>query len=275
MTQTFMEESEATKELKKETYEEKERKQIIYNSYRKELYNRIVESAEAESRNLQALYDLMARLDALSDQELHLELCQLLTKYEQNFLRTRTLASLISRAEERGYEQTMKWYQNSNCTECQGISTDEEADYHLERTEHEWIFHLPPMVGKKQKNRYASDGRWIYYLVTNMLNHYENQYGHYIEAYKKPVMIYLHYTDVNNDLPLVLDADNVDEKVVTDAMQGTLIPDDNLLQLWTLHIGIPGEKTCTKIYVMDQSYFPDWIEQNKKLFKNVSSKDVN
>lgn len=45
----------------------------------------------------------------------------------------------------------------------------------------------------------------------------------------------------------------------------TLIADDNLLILWTMHFGIEDHSSFCEMFVIERDRLPDWMEEHKNM----------
>ena len=124
-----------------------------------------------------------------------------------------------------------------------------------------WEFYLPPTASVKNGNVGVNVGRWTGYLAKNLLKAHEEKYGS-IEMLKEPVIVLEFGFSRDNPLTRLYDADNRDNKRILDALTGTLIPDDNILAIQTVHYGVFSDVDYTLVYVMEDAFFIDWIAKN-------------
>lgn len=250
-----------------ELYETQEELEIKHNEYLIQVYNKVSEIIKVKQTELYSLFALESGYQNMSDEDLKLKIAKYLTMNEKNFLKAKEL-SAYSRADGR-YSRFLKQLDSALPFEKYGI-TDIDEEYGLTMADNERWFtlHLPPMIGKKQSERHAVDGRYMYYLTLKSLKDYEKKNSP-IRVMKHPVLIFLHRIDGNNKLAQTIDADNVDEKLVTDAMFGYFLSDDNLLSLWTMHIGIEDKKPSCDIFIMEKETYPLWILDNQEFFSEL------
>lgn len=218
---------------------------------------------------LRFLLDLEDSITALDGKDLRVKLSKYLTMNEKNFLKAKEL-SAYSRINE-SYSMAESYLDSPLSFQKYGISDNEEFTPYVDKISGGLMLHLPAMFGKKQADRHAVDGRYMYYLTCNLLANYEAEFDKKIPLMKAPVAIFLHHIDTENQLAKTLDADNIDEKLVTDALYGFLLSDDNLLTLWTLHIGIPGPTSFCDLYLMERESLPEWIQNNESLFSEITA----
>ena len=124
-----------------------------------------------------------------------------------------------------------------------------------------WEFYLPPMYSVPTKKYGESSGRYIGYLVRNLIRLHEEEFGS-ISRLNDPVVVFEH--GIAKDLPSsrLFDAENRDNKKVLDALTGTFTEDDNLLSVRTFYYGVTAEDHYTKVFVMETEDFALWAAKN-------------
>lgn len=235
---------------------EEERMNYI-NKLASSVSNTILDKRD-ELYSLLEIQDAVAKLDGTS---LKLKIARFLSKNEKNYLNAKDLAS-FARVED-GYSSALSRLNDNNFPERYG--TAEWFEPSLNAIPGGFVFHLPPLCGKKQSERHVFDGRYTYYLISNLMADYEAVQNERFEIMKKPVVIFLHHYKKDDPKFRVLDADNIDEKVATDALFGFLVPDDNLLTLWTMHFGIEDHSSFCDMFVIERDRLPDWMEEHKNM----------
>ena len=116
-----------------------------------------------------------------------------------------------------------------------------------------WKLHLPIFSPVSATRRKSGDGRFIYYLVFNLLNQYQKENkntGKEIKMLKQPLVIFKYH--ILPERNLVFDFDNVDSKPALDAMQGFFFSDDNAFSITTIQKAIRSEQSFTDIFVLEK-----------------------
>ena len=130
-----------------------------------------------------------------------------------------------------------------------------------------YVLTLPPMVGKKTTEKKVKEGIALTALVVNLIHTFDVKTGD-LEMIEHPVAVFIHHIEKDKAKMFIPDADNLDVKVVLDALQGFLISDDNLAQLTLMQSGIFSDEAFTELHLMDQETFPVWmLEKGQKLLK--------
>ena len=116
-----------------------------------------------------------------------------------------------------------------------------------------WKLHLPIFSPVSSTRRKTGDGRFIYYLVFNLLNQYQRQNKNTeneIKLLKQPLIVFKYH--IMPERSLVFDFDNVDSKSALDAMQGFFFTDDNALSLTTIQKAVKSDSSYTDIFILEK-----------------------
>lgn len=116
-----------------------------------------------------------------------------------------------------------------------------------------WKIHLPIFSPISASRKNSGDGRYMYYLVFNLLNEYQKKYKNTdaeLRILEEPLVIYRYH--ILPERNLVFDFDNVDSKSSLDAMQGFFFTDDNAFSLTTIQNAVRSKESYTDIYVMEK-----------------------
>ena len=136
--------------------------------------------------------------------------------------------------------------------EIYGTATDFQVS--IDRVgEKSWRLHLPVFSPISPSRKKAGDGKYMYYLVYNLLVKYWKEHrddGGLPSPLKDPVVIYEYH--IRPDRNLVFDFDNVDSKSVLDAMQGFFITDDSAFSITTIQTAVKDENSFTDIFVLEK-----------------------
>ena len=227
--------------------------------------------ANLKKDELYSLLNLEDMVTSLNGKDLRLAISKYLTANEKNFLKAKEL-SAYSRI-DASYNMAKTSYKNMLAFQKYGTSESPEFNGNLEKIQGGYKFHLPPMPGKKLSDRHAVDGRFMHYLMSNMLAEYERTHSEKFSVMSHPVAIFVHHIERDNKLTKTLDSDNVDEKAITDALYGFLLSDDNLLTLWTTHIGVEDDSTFCDLYLIEKNEYPNWVKINSVLFTDSTGSD--
>ena len=144
------------------------------------------------------------------------------------------------------------------------MGTTEEFPCSLEYDGEVWEFYLPPTPSVKNGTTARNVGRYIGYLVKNLLRQHEEVYGR-IERLTSPVVVFEFGLSELTPLYRAFDADNRDNKRILDAMTGTFFEDDNVLSVMTVHYGVISPCSCTRVYVMEEVVYREWKSKNSQL----------
>ena len=143
------------------------------------------------------------------------------------------------------------------------MGTTEEFPCSLEYDGEVWEFYLPPTPSVKNGTTARNVGRYIGYLVKNLLRQHEEVYGR-IERLTSPVVVFEFGLSELTPLYRAFDADNRDNKRILDAMTGTFFEDDNVLSVMTVHYGVISPCSCTRVYVMEEVVYREWKSKNSQ-----------
>lgn len=136
--------------------------------------------------------------------------------------------------------------------EIHGTTTDFPAA--IEKiNEDRWKLHLPIFSPVSATRRKSGEGRFIYYLVSNLLNTYQKEHKNtvdQIKLLKHPLVIFKYH--ILPERNLVFDFDNVDSKSALDAMQGFFFTDDSAFSITTIQQSVRSEESFTDIFVMER-----------------------
>ena len=136
--------------------------------------------------------------------------------------------------------------------EIYGTTTDFPAG--IEKIDSDrWKIHLPIFSPTSATRRKSGDGRYMYYLVSNLLREYQKRNrgsGEQIKLLKQPLVIFKYH--IRPERKLVFDFDNVDSKSALDAMQGYFFTDDSAFSITTIQKSIRSEDSYTDIFVMEK-----------------------
>ena len=134
-----------------------------------------------------------------------------------------------------------RWYSDDYC-----LTRKDEDTYELI---------LPPLVSQYKLERRANEGRAIQQLVLYLIDEYVKN-GNELELFYDATIEFYHYID--SDMPeiSVPDPDNIDIKIVIDALHGFIIESDNLVHLDLAHYGVNSTKSYTKLVVKKGKNLP-------------------
>lgn len=178
------------------------------------------------------------------------------------------LANLITAAERLAITalgiQVAEKLDSDNLTRIDIESTMElPEECELKKTEFGFEIFLPLLNGKPLSlKRKSADGK----LIRTILRALITRHSDIIERVDKPVIIFEYHINPEDDILKYTDPDNWNVKFVTDELQGFFIGDDNALNLTTMHIGVPDEKTYSKINIIPKNNFLEWGIRNVNLF---------
>lgn len=159
---------------------------------------------------------------------------------EKQFIRLKENAALI--LDQR----------DSSPYEIYGTTSDFPADV-SKIGEDKWRLHLPIFSPASATRRKSGEGRYIYYLVSNLLSEYQKEHketDERIKILKQPLVIFKYH--ILPERKLVFDFDNVDSKSALDAMQGFFFTDDSALSITTIQSCTKSEESFTDIFVMEK-----------------------
>ncbi len=120
--------------------------------------------------------------------------------------------------------------------------------YELRKIKDGYVLMLPPMVSQYKLNRRMQEGKAIYFLVLDLIKHYEKEHGK-IARLDRAEISFIHFIDMNLPEISVPDPDNIDIKKVIDALQGSVISEDNLLHIELIHRAHLSTEPHTEVYV--------------------------
>ena len=170
---------------------------------------------------------------------------------EANFLEGKKLSLLIRTGED------------ASVYDFKAMGTTEEFPCSLTCDEGIWVFFLPPSPSVKNGVAARNAGRYMGYLVKNLIKEHEEEYGK-ITMLTSPVVVFEHGFKEETPLTRLYDSDNRDNKRILDAMTGTLYEDDNLLEIKTFHYGTLSDRDCTRVSVMEEDAFREYICKNSQ-----------
>ena len=120
--------------------------------------------------------------------------------------------------------------------------------YELSKTADGYVLMLPPMVSQYKINRRMQEGKAIYFLVLDLVRRFEKEHGR-VTCFDRAEISFIHFIDINLPEVSVPDPDNIDIKKVIDALQGSVISEDNLLHLELEHRAYLSSQPHTEVYV--------------------------
>lgn len=168
---------------------------------------------------------------------------------ERTFLEGKKLALLVG---DRVYASEYDY---------KAMGTTEEFPCSLSYDDGIWEFILPPAPSVKTGKRVTDTSRYIGYLVRNLMDRYQVEYGD-ISCLSSPVVIIEYGIRENDSFAKLFDADNRDSKKAIDAMTGTFFDDDNVLAIRTYQYGVRSKVEMTRILIMEFERFAVWIGKN-------------
>lgn len=168
---------------------------------------------------------------------------------EVNFLSGKRLSLLA----ETGEDASTYDFEKMGTTENFPCSMTHEADM--------WIFYLPPTPSIKNGVAARNVGRYIGYLVKNLIKAHEEEYGK-IRMMISPVVVFEYGFKEETAMTKLFDPDNRDNKRIIDAMTGTFYEDDNVLAIKTMHYGTISGADYTKVFVMEEGVFKTQMRKN-------------
>jgi len=136
--------------------------------------------------------------------------------------------------------------------EIYGTSYDFEATIEYMGNS-QWKLHLPIFSPISVSRKKPGDGKYIYYLVYNLLDKYWNEHkkdGTAPTILKDPVVVYEYHIKPHRNF--VFDYDNVDSKSALDAMQGFFLTDDSAFSLTVIQSAVKDEESYTDIYILEK-----------------------
>lgn len=232
-----------------------EQKRLAFIQKMAEATNEIMQEKKLETLELCRILDNITNLDG---RNLQLKFDRYLSLNEKNYLKAKELSA---------YTRVTSKYESATANMMhEKYGTSDWFDASLVAVNGGFHFHLPPIPGKKLTERHAKDGEYIRYLMTRLISNYDKENFGMIHIMQNPVAIFVHHIDPDNCLLRTLDADNMDEKVATDALGAYLIPDDNLLSLWSMHFGVENKnESFCDLFVIEKNAIGEWFETNKVL----------
>lgn len=168
---------------------------------------------------------------------------------EKNFLDGKVLVSMITCGER---PSTYDYKTMGTTTDFPCTMSYEDGIYML---------YLPPTPSVKIGLPGPNIGRYTGYLVRNLIEKFEEENGK-IEMMSSPVIVLMFGFTKDIKKGRYYDADNRDNKRILDAMTGVFYPDDNVMEITTVHMGAITERECTMVYIMEMEDLPSWISKN-------------
>lgn len=170
---------------------------------------------------------------------------------ERNFLEGKRLSSItaISKA--------------PSAYDYEAMGTTEDFPCTLSFEDGIWEFFLPPTPSVKNGKRGNESGRYIGYLVKNLIAGYRDVYGD-ISLLKEPVVAFEFGFRKDDPFSQIYDADNRDNKRILDALTGIFYPDDNVLSIRTVHYGTVSESEYTRVFVMEKAEMERFFRENSQ-----------
>lgn len=117
-----------------------------------------------------------------------------------------------------------------------------------------------PVLVPHRKGNYTD---YLYKPLYTALQHWclKQQENHQIlPEYEKCTVCFWHIYNEKLPLARVRDHDNYEEKHILDVLANFFMVSDSGLYLDTYHVTSLGVQDQTKIFIMDSSLFPDWID---------------
>ena len=131
----------------------------------------------------------------------------------------------------------------------------------VKRDEFGIVFTLPQLTGKSTTKRRYMDGKIISSYVTALLD----RNADIVKKVETPVLVFEHHINPKEGLSRSVDPDNMDVKAVIDALQGTVIEDDNALAISLMHIGVKDETSFCKLHIFPRRRLSEWLFKHPKL----------
>lgn len=128
-----------------------------------------------------------------------------------------------------------------------------DFDAHIEYMgDDKWKLHLPTFSPIATRRKQPGDGKFIYYLVFNMLQKEKEARSMNDEKrpriLNKPMVLFEYHIAPG---PRVFDMDNTDAKSAIDGMHGFFFTDDNAFKIDLAETSVEDEDQYTDIYVME------------------------
>ncbi|MEY8369058.1 hypothetical protein AALA24_09840 [Anaerovoracaceae bacterium 42-11] len=166
---------------------------------------------------------------------------KILPKNEAVFLRTKRLSALLN--VENSFSGKPDWY----------IVHGKPEDFPAKLVMHDeghYEFLLPPLSGKKIKDKNVSDGKAIHYLIMYLIREYEKE-NPQIKMMSRPTILFEHCIkkDAASYAP---DPDNVEVKSVLDSLQNYFYENDSVLDITIIQAGRLSEFDHTKVHILAQ-----------------------
>lgn len=168
---------------------------------------------------------------------------------ESNFLEGKRLSSLAALEKD------------ASAYDYKAMGTTEEFPCTLSFDDGVWEFLLPPTPSIKNGKRGNAAGRYIGYLVKNLMANYATDYEK-LPRLSEPVIVFEYGFGKDDVFSELYDADNRDNKRILDAMTGIFYPDDNILSIKTIHYGTVADKDYTKVFVMEKPRLESFLKEN-------------
>lgn len=128
-------------------------------------------------------------------------------------------------------------------------------------------FILPEMLPRRHTINGFSTGAFLKNIINNLIQDAIENGELNNCPYDYATVVFEHHLDQSRGEVAQPDADNLEAKIVTDALNGLLIANDSLSNISTIHLGIMDQKAFTKLHVFSADYTPQWLQKHAILFQ--------
>ncbi len=210
------------------------------DSYIKNLH--LQELIQDKENELKKLHQLQAFLEEGDRKKTASLVEKILQKNEATFLRTKRLSALLKT--ENNFSESENWYVTH------GKPEDFPAKL-IKHNEEHYEFVLPPLSGKKIKDKNVSDGKAIHYLIMYLIGEHEKE-NPQIKMMLRPTILFEHCIkkDAASYAP---DPDNVEVKSVLDSLQNYFYENDSVLDITVIQTGRLSEFDHTKVHIISKT----------------------
>ena len=232
------------------------------NTQEEDAYIALVEkSISGKQHEIKLLYKLLDGIKEMHHEENKKIVTRFLHANEKNFYNAKPLVSY-----KKIFQPSAEIAKEDNYYEIYGKS--DAFDLSLKKvSDGHYKFTLPPMVNKKTTEKKVKEGISLNAAVLHLIRSFDIESGD-VRMLTRPIAIFVHYFDRTKSEVLIPDGDNLDVKVVLDALQGFFISDDNLSRLSLLQCGQFAETEYTVLHLMEHEKFVPWIvSEGQDLFK--------
>lgn len=226
-----------------------------YDPVAKEEFEKLLSGVVNTAKRTQGKAEDLQRTFCLSDEEYYNDIRRFLIVYEQGLSYAKNLIR---------YRQAFLTHE-PRLTPIEVKGTSFSFPVSLTRWEDGYRYVLPPMQNKGTMEKTRGEGQLLHYTMLLLQQKFLKDES--VSLLKNPVIIFVHYIQMDAHDIFVPDFDNLDVKTAIDELQNFLIADDSMRDITLMQFSKDDRESFTELYVLPMENFDSWLTKNKDLLK--------